>query len=143
MSRVKAALIDLPYFSNNTGNLTVLESNNQVPFSIQRVFIVQANRGEIRGKHAHRLCTQLMICSSGSIEVIVNNGENEESYLLDSPNKGLMVHSTLWAQETYKEDGSVLTVLCDMKYDPDDYIHELDEFMKIYGENSGRKDNPR
>jgi dTDP-4-dehydrorhamnose 3,5-epimerase-like enzyme len=138
VSNTEAMLIELPHFLDGTGSLTVLEGEDKVPFLIKRVFIVYAQVGEVRGQHAHRLCSQFMICSSGSVEVVTNNGKDEHVYLLNTPNIGLMVPPALWAQETYLESDSVLTVLCDMNYDPEDYIHGIDEFMKIYGGRNGR-----
>jgi hypothetical protein len=79
-----------------------------------------------------------MICSSGVVEVVINDGKKEMIYLLDKPSIGLMVPPSLWAHETYKTQGSVLTVLCDRPYEVEDYIHKFDEFTKIYGENSDR-----
>ena len=143
MFKPEATLVELPHFLDGSGNLTVLEGEGKIPFPIKRVFIVHAQAGEVRGQHAHRSCSQFMICSSGSVEVVIHNGVDEITYLLDAPNIGLMVPPALWAQEIYREAGSVLTVLCDMHYDPDDYIHGINEFMKVYGENNGRKDSTR
>ena len=76
MSNTEAMLIELPHFLDGTGSLTVLEGEDKVPFLIKRVFIVYAQVGEVRGQHAHRLCSQFMICSSGSVEVVTNNGKD-------------------------------------------------------------------
>ena len=50
-------LIELPYHKEINGDLVVVEGeNNVIPFSIKRVFNVRAQKGNIRGRHAHRHC---------------------------------------------------------------------------------------
>src|SRR5689334_15930885 len=57
------------------GLLTVAESKRHVPFAVSRCFIVQpSDVGTVRGRHAHRSLTQLLICISGEIEVAVEDG---------------------------------------------------------------------
>jgi dTDP-4-dehydrorhamnose 3,5-epimerase-like enzyme len=127
---IDIALIDLPHHFENNGNLIVMEGNKQVPFSIARVFIVKAPKDEVRGQHSHKKCTQFLICNSGSVEVICDDGTNRQIYLLNKPNKGLLIPPGIWAQQTYLMENSILTVLCDRPYEADDYIREYDEFKK-------------
>ena len=64
-------LIEFPIFKEDNGELSVFEHGNQfVPFSIKRIFNVKSEIGSVRGKHAHRLCSQLLICSNGAIEAV-------------------------------------------------------------------------
>ncbi|SVE25340.1 uncharacterized protein METZ01_LOCUS478194, partial [marine metagenome] len=47
-------MIELPYHKEINGDLVVVEGeNNVIPFSIKRVFNVRAQKGDIRGRHAH------------------------------------------------------------------------------------------
>ena len=65
-------LIELPYHKEINGDLVVAEGENSViPFSIKRVFNVRAQKGNIRGRHAHRHCSQLLICTNGEAPKIV------------------------------------------------------------------------
>ena len=49
-------------FEDPNGVLCVYEGGRQVPFDIRRVFSVTAEAGDIRGDHAHKQCTQLLVC---------------------------------------------------------------------------------
>jgi len=118
----------LPYYCEGNGDLTVMEELNNVPFSIARVFVVRAPSGAIRGQHAHRTCVQFLTCPSGSIEVICDDGEQTMTCLLDRPDMGLLIPPSIWAQQVYKEDGTVLTVLCDRLFEEADYIREYEAF---------------
>ena len=48
-------IIDLPKIQDPRGNLTFIESNNHIPFDIQRVYyLYDVPGGSERGGHAHK-----------------------------------------------------------------------------------------
>ena len=119
---------DLPYDVAENGDLVVMEGLKHVPFAIARVFFVRASAGAIRGQHAHKACTQFMTCTVGSVEVFYDDGRETATYILDQPYVGLLVPPSIWAQQTYLTPDSVLTVLCDRPYEPQDYIRDYSDF---------------
>jgi len=121
------ALIDLPYFRRDGGELVVMETG-VIPFSIERVFNVCAEIDAIRGNHAHRKCIQFLTCVSGGVEVLWYEGTKTFTFVLDSPRQGLLVPAGIWARQTYKQENTVLTVLCDRGYEEEDYIRDYTEF---------------
>jgi dTDP-4-dehydrorhamnose 3,5-epimerase-like enzyme len=121
-------LVRLPHHFEDNGDLVVMEGMINVPFSIARVFVVRAPTGAIRGQHAHRVCAQFLTCPSGAVEVICDDGEQSVTHLLDHPNIGLLVPPGIWAQQTYRDPHSALTVLCDQPYDAADYIRDYRDF---------------
>ena len=120
-------LIELPFHEDNNGDLVVVEGDI-IPFSIKRVFNVRQQKGDIRGKHAHRHCSQLLICTNGAVEVTCYDTIKTEVYTLVEPNFALFIASGIWADQKYLEDNTILTVLCDRLYEEADYIHSYDEF---------------
>ena len=123
-------LIQFSIHENDSGSLCVYESSDLVPFEIKRIFTVIANKNEVRGNHAHKKCTQLLICVSGEIEVICDNGIDESIYQLNNMGQGLLIPAGIWASEKYILKDSVLMVLCDRGYEPADYIHDYEEFKE-------------
>ena len=122
-------LIQFPFFKEDNGELSVFEQNPKaIPFQIKRIFNVRADKGSIRGQHAHRLCSQMLICSNGSIEVFCDDSSNQEVYLLDNPNYGLLVHPGVWAEQRYVGNNSTMTVICDRLYEAEDYISDYELF---------------
>lgn len=113
----------------DNGYLVVMEGLTHFPFAISRVFVVRASAGAIRGQHAHKVCTQLLSCSFGSVEVRCDDGCETAIHVLDQPHRGLLVPPGIWAQQTYLAADSVLTVLCDRPYEPDDYIRDYSDFV--------------
>ena len=122
-------LIEFPAFKEDNGELSVFEYGNQfVPFSIKRIFNVRSEKGSVRGKHAHRLCSQLLICSNGAVEVLCDDSVNQYVFMLDKPNYGLLVPPGIWAEEKYIEHNSTMTVICDRIYEAEDYISDYQLF---------------
>ena len=122
-------LIEFPIFREDDGVLSVFEYGNQfVPFSIKRIFNVSSEIESIRGKHAHRLCSQLLICSNGAIEVLCDDSVNQNVFMLDKPNYGLLVPPGIWAEQKYIEHNSTMTVICDRIYEAEDYISDYQLF---------------
>lgn len=106
-----------------------MEGLTHVPFAIARVFVVRAPVDAVRGQHAHKACTQLLTCPTGSVEVVCDDGSETASYILDRPEIGLLIPPSIWAQQTYRDPGSVLTVLCDRPYEAEDYIRDYPQFQ--------------
>jgi len=121
--------IQFPRHVADNGDLVVMEGNTHCPFSISRVFVVRGQDDDIRGEHAHKKCVQLLICSSGCVEVFADDGEKTETFLLNQPNVGLLIPSGVWLRQTYRENGTILTVLCDSPYEAEDYIRNYDDFL--------------
>lgn len=123
-------LINLHYDFADNGDLTVMEGFTDIPFSIARVFVVRGFEGSVRGEHAHKVCTQFLTCTYGSVEVLCDDGSDIATYVLDKPNIGLLLPPSIWAQQTYLVANSVLTVLCDQPYENQDYIRSYDDYKK-------------
>lgn len=123
-------LINIPSYSENNGSLIVLEEEGIVPFSIARVFVVNAEKDAIRGEHAHKECTQLLSCLSGRINVLCDDGENTIEYTLTPLNQAILIPAGIWGVQKYKLENSSLMVLCDQPYSEDDYIRDYSQFKQ-------------
>lgn len=121
-------------YGDENGVLCVYECGQQVPFDIRRIFTISALVGDIRGDHAHKQCSQLLVCVSGQIRVVCDDGLVVTHHLLDSMNYGLLVPPGIWAKEEYMTDGAVLMVLCDRNYEETDYIRNYKEFKYFLGD---------
>jgi dTDP-4-dehydrorhamnose 3,5-epimerase-like enzyme len=125
----KMSLTELSQNIAENGELTVIEGLKEVPYDIRRVFFVRGNGGAIRGMHAHRECSQFLICLMGRIKIICNDGFIQREFELENPATGLLIPPGIWSTQIYDLTNSVLAVLCDRAYDPVDYIREYDQFL--------------
>jgi hypothetical protein len=123
-------LIELPKISDPRGNLTFIESNKQIPFNIQRVYyLYDVPGGAERGGHAHKELEQLIIASSGSFDVVLNDGEHERRFHLNRPYLGLYVCPYIWRELDNFSSGSVCTVLASRPYEEEDYFREYQDYV--------------
>ena len=117
-----AKLIQLDTFESDAGDLTVFEKI--LPGEIKRVFYIRGQAGHERGGHRHLNTWQALICISGSCRVFVDDKQNQEYYLLNSPEKCLLLAPQDWHVMDQFEEGAILLVLANTQYDKDDYIFE-------------------
>ena len=127
-------LYQLPKVVDIRGSLTVGEFERSIPFPAKRYFMVfDVPSVETRGEHAHRECHQFLICVSGQVSVVADDGRTRREFLLDRPDVGLHLPPLTWGiQYKYSED-AVLLVFASHYYDNADYIRDYDEFRKIVG----------
>ena len=125
------SLCELNKMHDVEGNLTYMYENVHVPFPINRVFYsYDIPGGEDRGAHAHKKCHQFLIAASGSFEVVLDDGINKRTVLLNRPFWGLHVPPGIWASEQGFSSGSICLVLASEGYDADDYIRNYDDYLK-------------
>jgi hypothetical protein len=122
-------IIKLPHYFEDNGDLVVMEGLINVPFAIARVFVVRAPQHAVRGQHAHLACSQFLTCPRGIVKVLCDDGVQTATFVLDHPNIGLLVPPGIWSQQTYMTMESALTVLCDRRYEADDYIREYQDYL--------------
>lgn len=113
------------------GSLSVGEFEKLVPFTAKRFFIVNdVPSSNVRGEHAHLKCHQFLICLAGSVTALIDDGIHRQTFLLDSPNKGLYMPPLTWgSQFNYSKDAVLLVFASDL-YDSADYIREYDTFRE-------------
>ena len=117
------------------GNLTYVYNDVHIPFDVKRVFYsYDIPGGESRGAHAHKECHQFLIAASGSFEVVLDDGINKRTVLLNRPFYGLHIPPGIWAAEQGFSSGSICLVLASEGYMEDDYIRNYDDFLKYIEE---------
>lgn len=117
-----ATLIQLQTIQEAKGKLTVFE--RLLPGGIRRVFYIYDAKDEVRGGHRHKYSTHALTCPIGSCKVYVHDGEQEHTYILDSPDKCLILNPEDWREMYDFQDNTLLLCLSNQFYDPDDYINE-------------------
>ena len=116
------------------GQLIALETlSEQIPFEVKRVYyIFDTTPGTVRGKHAHRVLKQMLICVSGSCVIRCDKGDGTEpvDYLLNWPDQGLLIEGMVWRDMYNFSKGAVLLVLASEHYEVSDYIRDYSQFIK-------------
>lgn len=124
-------LYDFKVRGNHEGRLVALEKGEDFPFDIKRVYYIWGtDKNVVRGKHAHRKLEQMIICTSGSCDFILDNGKVRQTVHLDNPAQGLYIKHNIWREFTNFSPDCVVMVLASEHYDETDYIRNYEEFLK-------------
>lgn len=124
------SIIELPRIENRAGNITPVQGTVNIPFDIKRIFYsYDIPGGEARGAHAHKECHQFLVAASGSFEVVLDDGRNKRTVLLNRPFYGLHVPPGIWAAEQGFSSGAICLVLASHGYDEHDYLRIYDDFI--------------
>jgi UDP-2-acetamido-3-amino-2,3-dideoxy-glucuronate N-acetyltransferase len=122
-------LIDMAKFSDPAGDLIFGEFPSHLPFQPQRYFIIQAvPTAAQRGVHAHKKCHQLLICITGTVSALIDDGDTSKVIRLDNPSLGLYMPPLIWGTQFEYSPDARLLVLASHVYDPKDYITSREEF---------------
>lgn len=117
-----AELINLKTFSDNRGSLTVIEK--VLPFEVKRIFYIYGVDDSVRGKHRHHKTIQAAICVKGSCVISNDDGKKQEDFLLDSPEKCLLIYEKDYHWMHKFTPDCVLLVMASEFFNPEDYIYE-------------------
>ncbi len=119
----KPQILNLPKICDPRGNLSIVESNGNVPFEIARAYwIYDVPGGKRRDGHAFRTQQEFIVALSGSFDVVLDDGEAETRYHMARSYYGLYVPPMTWRKIDNFSTNSVVLVLTDQKYDRADYI---------------------
>tara|TARA_B100000780_G_C21059911_1_gene425951 strand:- start:26 stop:445 length:420 start_codon:yes stop_codon:yes gene_type:complete len=126
------SVIDMAKIHSDSGNITVMENGNNIPFEVKRVYyLYDVPSGEVRGGHAHYELQQYIIAASGSYDVVLNDGVNTRRISLNRPNLGLHIVPGLWRELVNFSSGAICLVLASEKYNENDYIRNYNTFLKL------------
>lgn len=123
-------LIDLPKIINPQGNLTFIENSRHIPFDIKRVYyLYDVPGGAERGSHAHKHLHQFVVAMSGSFDIVLNDGIQEQRFHLNRSHYGLYICPMIWRYLDNFSSGAVCLVLASDMYSENDYIRDYDTFL--------------
>ncbi len=112
------------------GSLTVGSFDKEIPFIPSRFFITYDVPGrQARGEHAHKKCIQFLICTHGSVSVVLDDGQNRSEVNLNKPSLGLYIPPMVWATQYRHSENATLLVFASHPYESEDYIRNYDEFL--------------
>jgi hypothetical protein len=130
MSIKDCSLIDLPRVNDPRGNLTFIEGGRHVPFDLKRIFyLYDVPGGAMRAGHALKRCHQFIVATSGSFDVVLDDGAERKRFQLNRSYYGLYVPPLVWREIDNFSSNSVCVVLASETYDESDYYRDYADFL--------------
>jgi hypothetical protein len=131
-SKPHIRIIQLPRNIDKRGNLSFIEGQNHIPFTIARTYwIYDVPGGEVRGGHAYFKNEEFIVALSGSFDIMVDCGDGEEIFSLNRSYYGLYLPRMAWREMRNFSTNSLALILSSTKFDEDDYIRDHDRFIQL------------
>jgi hypothetical protein len=129
----KPKIIQFPKIQDPKGNLTFMQSPDQVPFQIKRTFwTYDVPGGEIRGGHAYKSQQEIIIALSGSFDVVVTNLDGKtERYSLNRSYYGLYLPKLTWRHMENFSTNSLSLHLSSKEFTEEDYVREFELLQEL------------
>jgi hypothetical protein len=125
-------IIKLPKILDDRGNLSFIEEEGHIPFKIKRVYwIYDVPGGEFRGSHAFRESEEFIVALSGSFDVVLNEGKEDQRFTLNRSYVGIYVPKMVWRKLDNFSTNSLAMVISSTEFDENDYIRDFDTFKKL------------
>jgi hypothetical protein len=108
-----------------------------IPFYLKKIddfkrfFIIKNKKaGDVRGNHAHKRDSQVIILLNGSCEIEFENKEKKSKQILEF---GIPYFSKPyeWLKINMLKPNTILLVLCREEYDEEEYIRNYDDFKNF------------
>jgi hypothetical protein len=123
-------LIDVK--ENETGFLLPINFKD-LPYDPKRAFIIKNKfAGAIRGRHAHKIDKQIIICLGGFANIKYENKNGTGCKQIKFGDVYISKEHE-WLEIEMIEKETVLFVLCSIEYDDSEYIRDYEEFISIIG----------
>ena len=128
--------IRLQQHARADGLLTAIPDDGPLGLGItvRRVFTVtEVPVGGVRGDHAHRDCTQVVVCLRGSVSIVIDDGRDSVKVRLDRSEEALFIPPGLWNHLTFEGPDTVVAVFCDQPFKESDYLRDRAAYQAYKG----------
>ena len=120
-------------FKNISGELLPITFDESFPIKVKRIFFIYGKKKYKRGDHAHKKCSQVFLPLFGKAEITIQSKKIKKSIILDyQKNKAMLVPPKTWCHVKFLTKNSIVLVLCDYKYNFNDYIESYEDFVNKY-----------
>lgn len=129
-------ILEFSQHGDDRGHLVVVEGKKDIPFDVKRIFYIYGSDANVvRGQHANRKSEFVLINVAGTSKVKVKDGKgNEVVFSLNRPHTGIYLPCMVWKDMYDFSKDSVLICLSSEHYDPEEYIRDYEEFVRIVNE---------
>jgi len=126
-------ILNFKKFKNISGELLPITFDKKFPIKVKRIFFIYGKKKYKRGDHAHKKCSQIFFPLFGKTKVTIQSKQTKKNIILDyKKNKAMLVSPKTWCDVKFLTKNSIILVLCDYKYDFNDYIDTYEDFVNKY-----------
>ena len=132
MNIIEPKIIQFPKIGNSSLGYISLAENETLPFDVKRIYWTYFTPEDVeRGGHSHINLQQILVAMAGSVTVKTEMpGGIKKVFILDSPNKGLLIPKLCWREMKYTHN-AVQMCIASIVYDEADYIRDYNDFKAL------------
>jgi len=124
-------IVELPRIEDVRGNLSFVEERRHIPFAIRRVYwVYDVPGGATRDGHAYYTLEEFIIAVSGSFDVAIDNGKEQQVVQLNRSYFGLYIPPMIWRRLENFSSNSVALILASQPFSEEDYLREYQDFVR-------------
>ena len=124
--------VELPSNVDERGVLTSIESGQDIPFEIKRIFYMHHIITD-RGGHAHADTEQVVTAAAGRFKMDLSDGVDTRTYVLDDPTRGVYTPPMVFIELYDFSPGAVCLVLASTHYDIEKSIRSWEAYLEAIG----------
>jgi hypothetical protein len=121
--------IQLKTFTDDRGPLSVLELKDYVDWPVKRIYYISDVLKD-RGGHAVRHEKKIYVCIKGSFKARFHDGKEWTEFAMKGPSDAILMEQVCFREFFNFSPDAVLLAVSSVNYVPEDYIYDLDEFIK-------------
>ena len=126
-------IFTLKKFTSMSGELLPITFDKKFPIKVKRIFFIYGKKKYKRGDHAHKKCSQVFYPLFGKAQITIQFKKNKKDIILDhKKNRAVLVPPKTWCDVKFLTKNAIILVLCDYKYDFNDYIESYEDFVNRY-----------
>lgn len=125
----KVEKIKLKTFTDERGSLTAIEMQDYVDWPVKRVYYL-TDVTRPRGGHAVRYEKKMYVCQKGIVKARLHDGEKWNEFELQGPDDAILMSEMCFRDFYDFSKDAVLMAISSVNYVPEDYIYDLEEFIK-------------
>lgn len=131
----KCRKITFPVFRDDRGLLVPIEIKNYADWEVKRVYYL-TDVVAPRGGHAVKSEKKIYVCQKGCVKARLHDGAKWHEFELNGPSDAIVMDGMCFRDFYDFSPDAVLMAISSVNYVPEDYIYDLDEFIKFVNQES-------
>lgn len=123
VKQTTAVQLVLPSWSDSRGDLCFLESGQDIPIQVQRLFYL-CDMGRSVPGFALRTTELFVIALNGRFELTLTDGTGAQAFMLETAHQGGYIPTMTWLELRDAEAGSVSLFLASQQFEETDYCRD-------------------
>ncbi len=129
----KLERIKLKSFADDRGTLTPIVVEDYVDWPVKRIYFL-TDVSLPRGGHAVKHEKKIYVCQKGTVKARLHDGEKWHEFELNGPDDAILMNDMCFRDFYEFSPDAVLLAASSVKYVPEDYVYDLDEFIEYVSE---------